>query len=103
MSRFKESCRAALAGGSLAGKVFVVTGGRSGIGQAVVDGLVRHGAAVESMDVSPAGEARDGVTEVVCDVSSSAAVAAAFADAVERHGGLDGLVQSAGITRDGLL
>ena len=90
-------------GHGLAQKAFVVTGGRSGIGQAVVNGLLGHGASVCSLDVSAPADAGGGALEVVCDVTDPAAVDAAFAAAAERFGGLDGLVQCAGITRDGLL
>lgn len=90
-------------GHGLAEKVFVVTGGRSGIGQAVVAGLLQHDAGVCSLDVSAAPEADGGALELVCDVADPAAVDAALAAAAERFGGLDGIVQCAGITRDGLL
>ena len=86
----------------LAERVIVVTGGRSGIGKAVVDGLLAHGASVVSLDLS-APPADSAALELVCDVSSPEAVEKAMAQAVETYGGLDGLVQSAGITRDGLL
>ena len=87
----------------LGGKAYVVTGGRSGIGQAVVQGLLDHGAAVAALDVAPPTGGMGGAVDLVCDVSSSAAVAQAVNEAVERFGGVDGLVQCAGITRDGLL
>jgi len=86
----------------LAERVIVVTGGRSGIGKAVVAGLLAHGASVVSLDVS-APPADSAALELVCDVSSPEAVEKAIAQGVETYGGLDGLVQSAGITRDGLL
>ena len=97
-----------LASSGLAGRVFVVTGGRSGIGEAVVAGLAQLGARVGSIDVSdPPGvgtaEGTEGVLQLTCDVTVPAEVEAAFADVVARFGGLDGVVQCAGITGDSVI
>lgn len=81
-------------------RVYVVTGGRSGIGAAVVHALRAQGAHVASLDVSKTG-AGDG--EALCDVTSPEDVEAAFTAVVARHGRLDGVVQCAGITRDSVL
>lgn len=88
----------------LAGRAFVVTGGRSGIGEAVVAGLRDLGAQVGSFDVSdvPAGDSED-VLQQVCDVTDPAQVEAAFDAVVARFGGLDGVVQCAGITGDSVI
>jgi len=95
-------------------RVAVVTGGRSGIGRAVVEQLLVEGAAVASLDVSPLSDdtpvpnaAGDGeaarLLEIVCDVRSEDAVEAAIEQAVARWGGLDVVVQCAGVTADGVL
>jgi meso-butanediol dehydrogenase/(S,S)-butanediol dehydrogenase/diacetyl reductase len=74
--------------GGLEGAVAVVTGGASGIGRAVVDLLERGGAVVHVADLT--GDAPVDVT----DRSALDRVAAAVRDA---HGGLDVLVNAAGV------
>ncbi len=86
-------------------QVAVVTGGRSGIGRAVVEHLRARGAAVASLDVSaaePVPEATRGL-ELVCDVRSQEAVDEALGEVVQRWGGIDAVVQCAGVTADGVL
>jgi NAD(P)-dependent dehydrogenase (short-subunit alcohol dehydrogenase family) len=70
----------------------IVTGGASGIGAAAVALLRSRGFSVEVLDVS------EGV-----DVSDAAGVSAAVAGAVERLGGLDVLVNNAGIGAAGTI
>jgi 2-keto-3-deoxy-L-fuconate dehydrogenase len=71
----------------------IVTGGASGIGAAVVSKLRSGGARVIVLDRdATAGEDAIGV-----DVTDAAGVSAAVADAVARLGGLDLLVNNAGI------
>lgn len=74
------------------GKAAVVTGGSSGIGQAIAVRLRDAGAAVQVWDLSE--PAYDGVTFAPVDVSDPAAVKTA-ADGLD---GLDLLVNSAGFT-----
>src|SRR5690242_8232396 len=71
----------------------IVTGGASGIGQAVVAKLRDQGARVIvfDRDVEPGADA------IRVDVSDAAGVEAAVTDAVSRLGGLDVLVNNAGI------
>lgn len=96
---------------SFAGKTAVVTGGGSGIGQAVVKRLAEFGARVVVLDISEAaaqesvdlakaagGEARP----VKCDVGDAASVEAAFASLTETEA-VDILVNSAGIAHIGTL
>ena len=72
--------------GDFDGLVAVVTGGASGIGAATAALLAERGATVAVLDV-----------ETGCDVRDSAAVHAAVAAVVARHGRLDVLVNNAGI------
>ena len=76
----------------LDGEVAVVTGGASGIGQAVAAAFTEVGARVVVFDL--AGDGADGYR---VDVADEAQVTAAFADVVGRHGRLDVLFNNAGI------
>lgn len=95
---------------TLQGKTAIITGGASGIGLAMVRRFAAHGAAVEIFDCDAAaldavaGELRAAGHEVhgvLCDVSSAASVAAAFAESLKRHGRLHILVNNAGIAHVG--
>jgi 3-oxoacyl-[acyl-carrier protein] reductase len=86
----------------LEGKVALVTGGGSGIGQATVRRFVDEGATVFAVDVNEAGlaetaEGLERVTTLVGDVSDSGAVNAAFDRVKDAHDRLDVLVNAAGI------
>jgi meso-butanediol dehydrogenase/(S,S)-butanediol dehydrogenase/diacetyl reductase len=85
----------------LAGKVALVTGGTTGIGEAIVRRFVAEGAQVVfCARTEEAGRAveRDvpGSTFVRCDVTDEADVDALVASTIERHGGLDVVVSNAG-------
>jgi meso-butanediol dehydrogenase/(S,S)-butanediol dehydrogenase/diacetyl reductase len=88
----------------LSGKRVVVTGGASGIGAATVVRLLGEGARVLVIDRDEAGchaiEARHPslAGTVVADVSDPDAVVRAFGAIDERMGGLDVLVNNAGIS-----
>jgi 3-oxoacyl-[acyl-carrier protein] reductase len=77
------------------GRVALVTGGGSGIGEAVARRLVAEGAKVASLDLHEA--APDGVLAVTGDVSRSADVDAAVERIEGELGPLDVLVCSAGV------
>lgn len=87
------------------GKVAVVTGAGAGMGASVARQLAAEGARVAAFDRDLPGakataEATGGAAFEV-DVSSAEDVAAAFAGVVERFGGLDVLVNVAGVVRYG--
>jgi NAD(P)-dependent dehydrogenase (short-subunit alcohol dehydrogenase family) len=87
-------------GGEFDGLRAVVTGGASGIGAAVAAELVRRGATVAALDLTPEA-VRAPVLGVRCDVADDGSVRAAVAEAVAALGGLDVLVNNAGIGAQG--
>lgn len=96
----------------LKGKVVVVTGAAAGIGRATALAFAREGARVAGWDVSERGaderrrEIEDAGGEALFDtvnVADTAAVEAAVARVVEAWGGVDVLVNNAGIVRDAQL
>lgn len=86
----------------LGGKVAVITGGASGIGEATVRLFAAEGARVVIADVQDergrrlAGELGSGATYAPTDVRAEAQVQAAIAVAVERWGRLDCIFNNAG-------
>jgi NAD(P)-dependent dehydrogenase (short-subunit alcohol dehydrogenase family) len=104
-------------GGELAGRVAIVTGGARGIGLAIAEDLVRHGANVVIVDsgVTIGGEAEapnvaldaaaklQGAVGIAGDVADAATAQAAVKTAIERFGGVDVVVNNAAIIRDGFI
>jgi len=86
--------------GEYDGLVAVVTGGASGIGAAIATELLSRGARVAAFDLDPSG-CPDGVLGVVVDVSDDASVRAGVQTVVDSWGGLDVLVNNAGIGAQG--
>ncbi|MBR8319082.1 MULTISPECIES: SDR family NAD(P)-dependent oxidoreductase [Burkholderia cepacia complex] len=90
----------------LSGRVVVITGGARGIGYAVAQRALRSGAAVSLWDVDGERLARSQrelselgtVSTVVVELTDEASVEAAAAATFERHGAIDVLINSAGIT-----
>jgi rhamnulose-1-phosphate aldolase/alcohol dehydrogenase len=91
---------------ALAGRVALVTGGGSGIGRATVQRLAQEGACVVVADrdgraastvASDIGTA-DIAVPVAADVTSEENVAAAFAEAALAFGGVDLVVNNAGLS-----
>ncbi|MBF4999258.1 SDR family oxidoreductase [Nocardia sp. BSTN01] len=88
----------------------LITGAGSGIGRATVHRILSEGGTVVAADVSEAGLAEtakqaaekgsaDRLTTVTIDISDESSVQAGVAKAVETLGGLDALVNAAGILR----
>ncbi|WP_197507721.1 3-oxoacyl-ACP reductase FabG [Mycobacterium sp. ACS4331] len=92
----------------LAGQIAVITGGAQGLGLAIAQRFVAEGAKVVLGDVNleATEEAArslggpDVAKAVRCDVTSAAEVEALVAAAVDGFGGLDIMINNAGITRD---
>ncbi|WP_433121085.1 SDR family NAD(P)-dependent oxidoreductase [Micromonospora sp. CA-246542] len=83
-----------------AGLAAIVTGGSSGIGRATAVELSARGARVAVLDLDPSG-LDDGIAGITADVSSRASVEAAVAEAASVLGGLDVVVNNAGIGATG--
>jgi 3-oxoacyl-[acyl-carrier protein] reductase len=93
--------------GVLAGQRALVTGGASGIGRAIAIALAKEGAAVALVDLADPAKSASTAAAIEqtggrafalrADVADEAQVLALFAEAVPRLGGLDTLVNSAGI------
>ena len=95
----------------LSGRIAVVTGGAQGLGLAIARQFIDEGARVVLGDLDldatrAAAEGLGGPTlahAVHCDVTSGSEVDALVAAALEHFGGLDVMVNNAGITRDATL
>jgi rhamnulose-1-phosphate aldolase/alcohol dehydrogenase len=94
---------------SLAGRIAFVTGGAGGIGQAIAHRLLSDGACVVFADIDKtaldttvdgfgARFGKDQVHGALLDVTHEDAVIAAMAEAVLRYGGIDIVVNNAGIS-----
>lgn len=83
----------------LRGAKVIVTAGAAGIGRAIVDGFLAEGAIVATCDIDEAGLATlpEGVIARRIDVSDAAALTAFMDQAISELGGLDCLVNNAGI------
>ncbi|MGB0113892.1 MAG: SDR family oxidoreductase [Ilumatobacteraceae bacterium] len=81
------------------GAVAVVTGGASGIGAATARLLVERGARVAVLDLDDAADSA--VAGFRCDVSDDESVAAAIDAVIESCGGIDIVVNNAGIGAQG--
>jgi rhamnulose-1-phosphate aldolase/alcohol dehydrogenase len=94
---------------SLAGRVAFITGGAGGIGSAIAERLMKEGACVVLADIDEASLdstvanfgktfGKDNVRGVIMDVTREEAVIEAMDDAVKAFGGVDIVVNNAGIT-----
>jgi 2-keto-3-deoxy-L-fuconate dehydrogenase len=86
--------------GDFEGIVAAVTGGGSGIGLATARLLAASGASVAALDLDPAA-AVEAALPLAADVTDEDSMRAAVAAVVERFGGLDVLVNNAGIGATG--
>lgn len=92
----------------LTGQTAVITGGAQGLGLAIAERFVAEGARVvlgdvnleETQVVAKQLGGDDVAIAVRCDVTQSSDVETLIQTAVERFGGLDIMVNNAGITRD---
>lgn len=84
-----------------AGLKAIVTGGASGIGAATAKLLQEHGADVAVLDLNPDQAA--GVKAIRCDVSDDASVRQAVEEAAEQLGGIDVVVNNAGVGAQGTI
>jgi NAD(P)-dependent dehydrogenase (short-subunit alcohol dehydrogenase family) len=89
---------------ALDGKSVLVTGAARGIGAAVAEAVVEEGGAVALLDIDAEGADtaarladRGAARFFPCDVRSLAAVERAVSEAEQALGGLDGLVNNAGV------
>lgn len=77
------------------GKLALVTGGASGLGEALAHALRDAGARVVVLDRHPA--TLTGIESIPCDITDEAAVAAVISAIVDRHGPIAILANVAGI------
>lgn len=96
------------------GKNVVISGGGSGIGQAIALDFARHGALVRILELSEASAAQtlDGISDAAgsgqgrafaCDVSNQAEVREVMSTIIREDGKLDILVNCAGVAHVGKL
>jgi 3-oxoacyl-[acyl-carrier protein] reductase len=79
----------------------LVTGAGSGIGSAAVHALVERGATVAAVDLRFDGSSDDlPITRIIADVTNELDVQRAFEEAATALGGLDVVINCAGITRE---
>ncbi|MEM8782312.1 MAG: SDR family oxidoreductase [Planctomycetota bacterium] len=81
----------------LTGRIAVVTGAASGIGQATAEHLRQRGAVVAGLDLHAEGIPAD-CRPLIADVRDQAAVSAAIAGFAEAHGRLDVLVNNVAVS-----
>ena len=92
--------------------IVAITGAAGGLGAAMAERLAKQGARLALLDFNPdaleafagsLGLPAEDVRSIPCDVSDETQVDEAFAAIREHFGGLDLLINNAGITRDALM
>ena len=92
--------------------IVAITGAAGGLGVAMAERLAKQGARLALLDFNPdalveftesLGLPAEDVLSVPCDVSDEEQVDETFATIREHFGGLDLLINNAGITRDALM
>ena len=96
----------------LGGQVAIVTGAGKGLGRAIAESLAGAGAKIACVDVNTEtlAETVGAITDAggmadayACDVTDSRRVTEVVGQVAKKHGGLQILVNNAGITRDGMI
>jgi len=96
----------------LKGKKAIITGGSKGIGKAIVETFLKHGAVVYTISRSEgdlaalqavADQAGSELHFRKADVSIEAEITAVIKGILKESGGIDIVVNNAGVTRDGLI
>lgn len=91
---------------NLGGKTVIVTGAASGIGRGIAEHLAARGATIAVLDCDVAAgeqtaaalrDANGNAVFMRCDVSEEREVKATMAEAIDQLGGIDGLVNNAGV------
>lgn len=96
---------------NLNGQKIIVTGGSRGIGAGIVESLAKAGASVAFSYSSNEASARtlleklpgNGHSTFALNIQSTDQIETSFEQAIEKLGGITGLVNNAGITKDQLL
>jgi 3-oxoacyl-[acyl-carrier protein] reductase len=92
--------------------IVAITGAAGGLGAAMAERLAKQGARLALLDFNPdaleefterLGLPSEDALSIACDVSDEKQVDEAFASIREHFGGLDLLINNAGITRDALM
>ena len=101
---FRMKVAGGQAAGELHGRIAVVTGAGSGLGRSIAIGLAKAGASVALLDIDEkaiqetAKQIPDSKTMLLCcDLTKENDVIGAFQDVLENWGGLDILVNAAGV------
>lgn len=85
------------------GKVYLVTGGSSGIGKAIVEALLQEETTVINLDIQDSEITDKNYLFIQTDVTNRQAVETAVEVVVDKFGTIDGVVNNAGINIPALL